>query len=144
MPERRVSYETTALGQLTGIEIEAPSLQRLFIDAALALNDYRVALDLVKGEGKEVIEVEAPNADALLFTWLNACAALHGTKKFLACRIVFDFFDGKKIRATLTGETFVSTRHGFAQPFTAVAQEAFEKRELSGFDGGFSLRFFLK
>ncbi|MBY0370724.1 archease [bacterium] len=143
MPERRVTYDTFSQGQQTGIELQAPSLQRIFIDAALALSDWRIALDLVKEESKETVALEATGLQPLLHAWLNACAALHSKKGFLPYRIVFSQFDGKKLTATLTGETYTAPRHGYPRPFTSVSADSLRLEELGGTEGGYSLKFLL-
>jgi SHS2 domain-containing protein len=130
MPERRISYEVVGKGQQNGIQLRAPSAQRLFIDAALAACDYRVALDLVKEQDKLLVSVEGTSITTLFHRWLGAVAALYGQNKFLPSRIVFTHFDTKSLKATLTGETYVSSRHGYARPFHSVLLDGLEFGEV--------------
>lgn len=141
--ERRIQYDVVAQGQLAGIKLSAPSLQRIFIDSALAMSDYRIALDLVKEVTKETISVSGPGLESLLLNWLNATAQLFTEKKFLPYRIVFNQFDGKKIEAALTGETYESARHGYPRPFTEIAAP-FPIGELPGQEGHFLVSFYLR
>jgi SHS2 domain-containing protein len=141
--ERKISYVVIAQGQLSGLTVAAPSLQRLFIDAGLALSDYRISLDLVKEVTKETVTVSGPNLETLLLHWLNATAQLFTEKKFLPYRIIFNQFDGKKIEAALTGETYESARHGYPRPFTEIAAP-FKIGEVPGQEGHFQTSFYLK
>lgn len=144
MPERRVTYQVLAQGQLSGLSVTAPSWQRLFVDAGLALNDYRVSLDLVKDVQKETLTVAGKDLQELMVNWLNAAARLFTEKKFLAYRIVFTRFDPQKIEATLTGETYFSPRHGYPRPFEGVASTGFQMGEAVAAEGpGFNVKFFL-
>ncbi len=143
MPERRVTYEVIGKGQQNGIEVRAPSAQRLFIDAALGLCDYRVALDLVKEQDKESISVEGTSIFELFHHWLDAVAAIYGKNKFLPSRIVFTQFDTKSLKATLTGEAYVSARHGYARPFKSVLLDGLEFGEVgSEIEGEYRGRFY--
>lgn len=140
MPERRVAYQVLSQGQLSGLSVKAPSIQRLFIDAALALNDFRVSLDLVKDTTKLELSVKGDTLPNLMLAWLNEVAGLFETKHFLAYRIVFTQFDGKKLSATLTGETYESARHGYARPFNKIQSTPFQMGEA---DGGFGVAFYV-
>jgi SHS2 domain-containing protein len=141
--ERRIQYDVVAQGQLAGIKISAPSLQRIFIDSALATSDYRIPLDLVKEVSKQTVTVTGSNLEALLLNWLNATALLFTEQKFLPYRIVFNQFDGKKIEAVLTGETYESARHGYPRPFTEIAAP-FSIGESTEQDGHFLVCFYLR
>lgn len=141
--ERKVLYDVIAQGQLGGIRISAPSVQRLFIDAGLALSDYRISLDLVKDVDKHTIQVSGTSLEALFKNWLNANAALFNEKKYLPYRIVFTVFDGKKIEATLTGETYESHRHGYPKPFNELSREGFSFQPAPDDAGLFHAQFLL-
>lgn len=142
MPERRVSYQALNQGQLVGLKITAPSIQRLFIDAGLAFCDYRVSLDLVKDTTKKSLQVSGQNLPDLMRRWITALADIFNQEGFMPYRIVFTSFDGKKIEASLSGEKYESTRHGFAQPCTAIAAEPFSIGEAPGSEGEFAVSFF--
>ncbi|NBX67944.1 MAG: archease [Proteobacteria bacterium] len=120
MPERKLSYQPLDHKSDTGFSIEAPSLQRLYIDAASALTDLMVKLDLIEENEKRTISVEAPNKEQLLVKWLNEILFLFEKDKFLSKKIVFDFFDGKKITASLFGEFYQPVRHGHVSEIKAV------------------------
>src|SRR4051812_17619337 len=118
--ERKVSYQVIAQGQLAGISLCAPSLQRLFIDSALAMSDYRISQDLVKVTLQKKVTVKGASLEILTVEWLNAVAALFNKEAFLPYRIVFTAFDGKRIEAPLSGETYESHRHGYPRPFQCI------------------------
>ncbi len=141
MPERRVAYQTVPNKQQMGLSLEAPSLQRLFIDAGLALNDYRISLDLVRDEDKQTVRVQAGDKEGLMLAWLQRLADLFNEKQFLATRIVFRQFDGKSIDAYLSGETYQPTRHGYAKPIVTITGPI-SIREAPSQDGSIVMTFF--
>ena len=55
MPERVVTYQIINQKLDTGFLLTAPSLQRLYIDGALALTDFLVQLDRVKTENTRTL-----------------------------------------------------------------------------------------
>jgi SHS2 domain-containing protein len=101
MPERRVEYQPLTQGQLVGLQVQAPSLQRLFIDAGLAFSDYRISLELVKETQKQAVSVTGPHLAGLMQKWISALADLFQEHGYLPYRIVFTHFDGKRLEATL-------------------------------------------
>lgn len=129
MRERKIEYQTLNQKADVGFYVTAPSLERLYIDAALALTDLRVKLDQIKEETKRTIAVEADAKDALLRIWLGACLTLFDKEKFLPKRILFTRFDGKKIEATLHGEIYAPLRHGTGGSFRKVSEKEFELGE---------------
>ncbi len=120
MPERKLSYQTLEHKSDSGFFIEAPSLQRLYIDAASALTDLLVKLDLIAEAEKKTLHVEAANKEQLLIKWLNEILFLFEKEKFLSKRIVFNHFDDKKISATLFGDTYQPVKHGHASEIKAA------------------------
>ncbi len=120
MAERRIQYEHLEHKPDSGFKVVAPSLERLYIDAALALTDQMVTLDQIKEDSKQVVTITAPDKEALLVRWLNEILFLFEKHKFLARRITFQSFDGKSIQATLIGDTYEPTRHGHVSEIKAV------------------------
>ncbi len=129
MPERKIEYQQLNQKADIGLQISAPSLERLYIDAALALTDLRVKLDTIKEESRKSLVVQADGKDKLLTAWLGALLDLFAAEKFLPKRILFTRFDGKKIEATLRGETHVPVRHGTAGGFKKVSAKDLEVGE---------------
>jgi len=120
MPERPIEYQVLEHKADTGFLVKAPSLQRLYIDAALAMTDMRVKLDRISDLEKKTATVSADTRERLLVGWLNEILFLFERHQFLVRRIVFDAFDGKQIRATLWGQTYDPIRHGSLSEVKAV------------------------
>lgn len=117
MPEAKISYQRLDHKAHLGFQVECPSLERLYIHAALALTDSLVKLDTIhEKEERHTISVQADDRASLLVQWLNGVLALLESHRFLAKRIYFDGFDGKRIRATLRGEKYDPVRHGHVSP----------------------------
>ena len=112
MPERKLSYESLSHHSNAGFRIKAPSLQRLFIDSALALTDFMARVDTIDEKDRKPLKAQGGNREELMFAWLTKINALFERDKFLCKRIVFNHFDGKKIEATAFGETHDPFRHG--------------------------------
>lgn len=120
MPERSIEYQVLEHKADTGFLVKAPSLQRLYIDAALALTDMRVKLDRITDHEKQTVSVTADTRERLLVGWLNEILFLFERHQFLVRRLVFDTFDGKQIRATLWGQKYDPLRHGSLSEIKAV------------------------
>jgi SHS2 domain-containing protein len=126
MPERKIEYQVLEHKADTGFLVKAPFLQRLYIDAALALTDMRVQLDRIQEGERQAIQVTAENRERLLVAWLTEILILFERDRFLARRIVFDAFDGKSIRATLWGQSYDPLRHGKVSEIKAVTYHQLE------------------
>lgn len=112
MPELKISYEVLEHKSDTGFLVKAPSLERLYINAALSLTDMMVKLDLIKEKDRHSLSISADDKESLMVRWLNEILFLFESQKFIAHRILFTQFDGKKITATLWGETYQPLKHG--------------------------------
>ena len=144
MAERAISYTALEHKADTGYLVEAPSLERLYIDAALALTDLLVKLPLIVEVEKRTIAVKNESRDALLVHWLNEVLSLFANQKFLAKRIVFTKFDGKQLSATLYGEAYVPVRHGHASEIKAVISQQLQVGMRSEPEHTFYARIFLE
>jgi len=143
MAERRVQYQTLDHKADSGFSLTAPSLERLYIDAALALTDQLVKLDLLTDTEKRTVAVSADNKEALLVKWLNEILCVLEKDKFLCRRIVFQGFDGKKIQASLFGQTYDPLRHGFLSEIKAATYHQLEISYREQPDPHFYLKVFL-
>jgi SHS2 domain-containing protein len=131
MPERKLSYEPLEHKSDTGFKVKAPSLQRLYVDNALALTDMMVKLGTIQEKDKRSVDAAGENREALMVTWLNEILFLFERHKFLSKRIVFNKFDGKTIQATVYGETYEPVRHGSVSEIKAVTYHQLELKELN-------------
>lgn len=143
MPERKVSYEKIARKKETGLKLEAPSLQRLYIDAGLAFTDFLIPLDLIQVVDKKTVCISGTTQEDLLAKWINHLLHLFKKEKFLSSRIVYEKFDGKSIQASLFGESYVPTRHGSsAEITTEVSSKEIAITQKQGQDTLFLLEFY--
>lgn len=110
----------------TGFYVTAPSLERLYVNAALSLTDHFVPVGKLTSALSKKVSVEAENRERLLVNWLNEILFLFEKEKFLAGRIVCDFFDGKSLKATLWGESYDKIRHGKVSEIKAVTYHQLE------------------
>ncbi|GEM_PF-6866217 len=125
MAERRIEFQKIARGKLTGIRVEAPSLQRVFLDAGLAFFDSLVTGSRqAAGEGeRKKIEIQTSDPKALFKEWSKKLRSLYVDEKFIASRAVFEKFDGKVIVAVLHGAAYNSMTHGAFQSIGEIATE---------------------
>lgn len=142
MRERKIEYQTLNQKADLGFHLTAPSLERLYIDSALALTDLRVKLDQIKEEIKKTVALQAETRDDLLQAWLEACLSLFEREKFLPRRILFTRFDGKKLEATLHGELYAPLRHGTAGAFKKLSRKEFQLGEKENPEPHFFARIF--
>jgi SHS2 domain-containing protein len=143
MAERKIEYQTLAHKADTGFQVTAPSMERLYIDAALALTDQMVKLSQV-GEGeRRVLSVQAEKADQLMVKWLNEILFLFEKEKILCRRIVFSKFDGKSIAATVFGEKYDPVRHGHVSEIKAVTYHQLQLGDRAEPEPHFYARIFL-
>ena len=126
MPERRIEYQTLEHKADTGFQVTAPSLERLYIDAGLALTDLMVKLEQIQTVEKRSVAVKADNRDQLMVKWLSEILFLFEREKLLVRRIVFNKFDGKSIEATVFGERYEPIRHGHVSEIKAVTYHQLE------------------
>lgn len=109
-----------------GFEVHAPSLERLYIHAALALTDIRVPLKCIEEKLRRSVKVESFDTDTLMVRWLNEVLYLFDVERFLPHRIFFEKFDGNCLEATLIGESYDPSRHGSISEIKAVTYHQLE------------------
>lgn len=143
MAERKVEYQTLDHKADTGFMVTAPSLERLYIDAGLSMTDMLVRLDRIGSEERQTVSLTADNREQLMVRWLNEVLFLFERHKFLCRRIVFNQFDGKRILATLWGETYASIKHGHISEIKAVTYHQLELGDRAQPEPHFYARIFL-
>ena len=102
-----------------------------------------VKLDLIAEPDKKSVTVMADSKEQLLVKWLNELLFLFEHHKFLSKRIVFNHFDGKKIVATIFGETYQPVKHGHVSEIKAVTYHQLELGMRSEPDHTFYAKVFL-
>ena len=140
MPERKLSYESLRHKAEGGFLIKAPSLERLFIDAALATTDQMTTLDRIKDSEKKTLVTKGTSKESLMVNWLNEILLLFSKDKFLCKRITFQKFDGRQIEASVFGDRYEPLRHGTIPNFQIITQERLQLGEIHDQD----LQFFAK
>lgn len=129
MPERKIIYESLKHKADGGFLIRAPSLERLFIDAALSMVDQQVSLDRIQDTKKQVLKIEATTKELLMVRWLEQIQGLMEKNQYLPKRIVFNKFDGKKIEATLFGDSYEALRHGTLSTIKTISCQQLQLEE---------------
>ncbi len=132
----KVSYEVLEHKSDTGFMVTAPSFQRLYVNAALALTDMRVSLDLIDTGLKKTVEVSADDKESLMVKWLNEILYLFDAERFLCGVVVITEFSLKKIKATLHGQTYIPTKHGHVSEIKAVTYHQLQIGELNKSENG--------
>jgi len=143
MPERAIDYQPINQKADRGFQVEAPSLERLYIDSALAMTDQLVKLATIKSNERFEILVESNSKEALLALWLNEILQLFEQKKFLPRQIYFSQFNGTKIKATLMGESYNPIQHGHVAKLKAIQPENLKLGILSQGENTFFARVLL-
>lgn len=143
MRERKIEYERLEHTADEGFLVKAPSLERLYINAALALTDMMVKLESIMEKERQSIQIQADDRDTLMVRWLNEILFLFEQRKFLCHKIVFDRFDGRNISATLWGESYDPSRHGSISEIKAVTYHQLELTDVAQPEPHFCARIFL-
>ena len=112
MPEPKLTYTQLDRSAHKAFLIESPSLERLYINSALALTDQLVKLELIQDHVKRTIAAESDTRLELMVLWLNQIIVAFELDNFLSRRIVFSQFDGKTINATCFGQHYSAIQHG--------------------------------
>lgn len=104
----------------SGFLVRAPSWERLYIHAALALTDQMVKLSSISESEKLRVSVEAESKERLMVKWLNEILFQFEKNRFLCKRIVFEKFSLSSIKSSLWGEKYVPSKHGHFSEIKAV------------------------
>ncbi|MFM8268635.1 MAG: archease [Pseudomonadota bacterium] len=123
MRERVIGYESINQKADRGFHLESPSLERLYIDSALAMTDQVVKLTTLQSIDRCEILVESNSREVLLALWLNEILNLFEQKRFLPKQIYFSQFNGKQIKATLIGDTYNPIKHGHVRKLKTIQPE---------------------
>ncbi|MBI4405422.1 MAG: archease [Deltaproteobacteria bacterium] len=131
MAENKIEYERLEHKADAGFAVEAHSLERLYINAALALTDMLVPQQTIQELERRAIEVQADDRETLMVRWLNEILFFFEKDKFLAKRILFENFDGKHIESVLWGDTYDPIRHGLASEIKAATYHQLKLSEVT-------------
>jgi SHS2 domain-containing protein len=112
MPPDNLFSPISLQDKYAGFLVEAPSMQRLFIQSGIALTQHLVTIAEFQEAEKKTLTVQAESPAALMNAWLAKIVELFETEHFGSQRIIFEVFDGTQIKAVLWGETYEAIKHG--------------------------------
>ncbi len=84
-------------------EIEADSVEELFVDAANAFYDAFCDRSLVEGSEERKLKIQEEDLEHLLFSWLNEILFLFDAEHFAAKEVEVDVRGEKELEAKLVG-----------------------------------------
>ena len=112
-----------------GLEVWAPTLDRLFVDAAVGLADAITDASVLRETERVDVTVEEPALDLLLVAWLEELLYRFETTGALArggeARVV-EGTSGWRVEATLRGERFDAARHPLRVTVKAITYHGLE------------------
>jgi SHS2 domain-containing protein len=102
------------------VEVSAPDLAGLFVEAAQAL--FRILTDpeTIRSQDALSIGLEEENAEQLLVAWLTELLFFHETEQWLFSRFDITAIDEKRIEARVWGEKLDPLRHPIDREVKAV------------------------
>lgn len=124
----------------SGLYVEAPSLERLFISSALQLIEQEVSLRYVTPSERFTLSLSSDSPHLLLVSWLNRVIDFFNLQRFLPRQIYFNGFDGKNINAILIGEKYNPIKHGHIESMLHLKPEEVHFQSFLSGDNSFSLR----
>ncbi len=133
------------LEHITDAEIEAygRNLEEAFVNAARATEDTMVAIDSIRATEERKIELEANDAESLLYSWLEELISLQDTESLLfskfECKISKEQ-DVLKLAAQIFGEKFDPRRH---EQKTAIKAPTYHRMKIIQEEKLVTLRFIL-
>jgi len=112
-------------------EVEAGSLEEVFVEAARALTSVMVDPSKVRASIRQEVELEAPGLDVLLFDWLSEIVYLKDAENLVFSDYQVKIHPGFKLEGVLEGEEIDRERHELGCDVKAVTYHLFklEKRD---------------
>lgn len=104
----------------TGIELEAPTLQDLFTQAALAFCDLICDIDSVAATDSSHISVKAETPEQLFQKFLSELLFYFDSEYRLYSKIQIESFSEKELSALIAGEKVDKSRHEIKLGIKAV------------------------
>jgi SHS2 domain-containing protein len=117
-----------------GVEIDAPSREALFAEAAIALADTLTPIVGVGGTVERVLELEAADDELLLVDFLNEILFLFETEGLVFAGAAVRLEGGGeasspvRLRATLRGEEYDEAKHPLRSLIKAVTYHGLSVR----------------
>ena len=95
----------------TGLIAYGKTLPEAFANAAYGMFSIMADLRKVREVETRIVEVKEPDAESLLFEWLNSLLYFFDAEMLLLKRFDIIEFDGRKMRAMCYGEKYDPSRH---------------------------------
>lgn len=113
-----------------GVDLDAPSLDVLFAEAAVAMVQVVADPDALRPDTAWTLELSAADPDLLLIDWLRELLFRFDTEGFLPAtvRAAVTEHDGWHLRAELSGEAAAARRLPIKVLIKAVTYHALEVR----------------
>lgn len=119
----------------TGLEIEARTLDELFVDALRGLTDCITELEKVAPIKRRRLEVRAGDLERLLVEWLSEAVYLFEVEDLLLRRAEVEIEESKagfELEAAVAGEPFDPDRHPVKIALKAVTYHQLVVEEVPG------------
>lgn len=102
------------------VEVSAPDLSGLFVEAALVLLDALTDRETVLPRERLRVQMEAENTEQLLVSWLTELLFLYEVERKLFSQFEIRYIDERRIDADALGERFDAERHPIDREVKAV------------------------
>ena len=111
------------------VEVSAPSLPELFVEAATALFETVTDVRTIRPRDEISLSVEAADQEELLVTWLTELLFLHESERWLFCRFDLRLVNDKRVEGKAWGERLDPDRHPIDREVKAITYHrmAFER-----------------
>lgn len=115
-----------------GVAFEAASLAELFEDAVRVVRELAVGDSPVEPHEPRTLDMEASDAEELLFNLLRELFYWYATDRFVPARAAWERATPTGLRGRIFGERFDPTRHEQQPEVKAVTRHALDVREQNG------------
>lgn len=94
-----------------GVRVHGKDLKELFENAAFAMFDIVADLENISGETVKTFELEAPDKEALLVTWLDELLYNFYTKQLIFFKFEVEELTDTRLKARATGRPVGANRN---------------------------------
>ena len=123
-----------------GIRAWGATLDGAFRQTGLGLFALIVDPESVKEQESREVRAQGDTRESLLVNWLNDCLYLHDVEGFVARRIDFAIFEGRRLHSILWGEEVDPARHRCG---TVVKAATYHQLTIRPATGGWEIRVIL-
>jgi SHS2 domain-containing protein len=116
----RQPYEAFEHTADIGLHAYGQTLPELFANAAAGMESLMVAPEQIEPKVSREVTAEGRDLVSLLVSWLNELIFLFDTEFLLLNRFEINEFTDVRLRATVSGEPYDSSRHDLSSAIKAV------------------------